>query len=161
MASTRTYGGEGTPVDEQSLGELVATLTRDLSMLVHQEVELATSELAESAKRAGMGAGLLGGAGVFGLWALVLLTFAASYGTATGAGLPTWAGFLIVGGALAMLAGLLAAFGGLSFKRVGGPERTKATVRANLDALKHPRQVAHEVSPAVAAGIDGAGPGAG
>jgi hypothetical protein len=27
--------------------------------------------------------------------------------------------------------------------------------------LKHPRLVAHEVSPAVAAGIDGAGPGAG
>ena len=53
VASTRGYGGNGAPVDEQSLGELVATATRDLSALIHQEIELAKAELAEQAKKAG------------------------------------------------------------------------------------------------------------
>ena len=57
MASTRTYGGEGRPVEEQSLGELFATMSRDMSLLVRQEIDLAKSELGEAAKRAGMGAG--------------------------------------------------------------------------------------------------------
>lgn len=136
MASTRPYGGQGAPVDEQSLGELFATLSRDMSGLIHQEMELAKSELAESAKRAGLGAGLLGGAGLFAVWGLFLLTFAAGFGIASGAGLGIWAGFLITGGALLVVGGGLAAVGGLSMKKISGPKRTKITVRASLATLK-------------------------
>lgn len=53
MASTRTYGGNGIRVEEQSLGELVATATRDVSLLIHQEVELAKAELTDQATKAG------------------------------------------------------------------------------------------------------------
>lgn len=146
MASTRTYGGEGTPVDEQSLGELFATVTRDMSLLVRQEIELAKSELAEQAKRAGVGAGLLSGAGVVALCGLFLLLFAASFGLAAGANIPVWAGFLVIGGGFVLIAGLLGSLGVVSLKRVQPPSRSMRSVKADLELAKHPRH-AKETAP--------------
>src|SRR4051812_134167 len=57
--------------EEQSLGELVSVATRDLSLLIHKEIELAKSEIAAEVKRAGIGAGLLGGAGFIGFFAML------------------------------------------------------------------------------------------
>jgi hypothetical protein len=142
VASTRTYGGNGTPVDEQSLGELVATATRDLSLLVQKEVELAKTELAASASRAGVGAGLLGGAGFFGLFALVLASFAGGFGFADGLNLSLWAGFLCMAGVYVVFAGIFALLGIGRMKKIGGPERTKLTVKADLDWVKHPTRKA-------------------
>lgn len=143
VASTRSYGGDGAPLDEQSLGELVATATRDLSVLVHQEIELAKSELAEQAKRAGMGAGLLSGAGVFALLGVFLLCFAAAYGIADGAGIPVWAGFLCVAGLFVVVGAVLGAVGARAFSSVGGPDRTVSTVKTSLASIRHPRQGKH------------------
>ena len=143
MASTRTYGGEGRPVEEQSLGELFATMSRDMSLLVRQEIDLAKRELGEAAKRAGMGAGLLGGAGTIALWGLFLLCFAAGFGVAAGANIPIWAGFLTVGGAFLILAAGLGAFGALSLKKIGPPQRTMHSVKADLAMAKHPRSTAN------------------
>lgn len=143
MASTRTYGGEGTPVEEQSLGELFATMSRDMSLLVRQEIDLAKSELAEAAKKAGAGAGLLGGAGTIALWGLFLLCFAAGFGVAAGANLPVWAGFLIVGGFFLLVAGGLGVMGVMSFKKIGPPERSVRSVKADLAMAKHPRHAAN------------------
>ena len=47
-------------------------LSHDLTTLVKQELELARTELKEEAAKAGKGAGMLGGAGVAGLLALIL-----------------------------------------------------------------------------------------
>ena len=140
MASTRSYGGNGTPVEEQSLGELVATATRDLSLLVHKEVELAKAELSRQAATAGIGAGFLGGAGFFGLFALVLASFAGAFGFADGLGIAVWAGFLCMTGVYLLVAGVLAALGIVNVKRVGPPERTQQTVKAALAWAKHPRR---------------------
>jgi hypothetical protein len=57
-----------------SLGDLLGEVSRDISTLFRQEVELAKAELSESAKRAGKGAGMLGGAGVSGLMALLFIS---------------------------------------------------------------------------------------
>lgn len=46
------------------LGELLSEVSRDLSTLFRQEVALAKAELTDSAKKAGKGAGMFGGAGV-------------------------------------------------------------------------------------------------
>ncbi len=46
-----------------SLGDLIGEVTKDLSTLMRQELELAKAELKRSASRAGKGAGMLGGAG--------------------------------------------------------------------------------------------------
>jgi hypothetical protein len=139
VASTRTYGGEGTPVEEQSLGELVATVTRDMSILVHREIELAKSELAEQAKNAGVGAGLLGAAGSLGLFGILLLAVGGGFGVAAGAGIPVWAGFLTVGGFLAVLAAAFALVGIREVTNVGPPQRSVSSVKADLAWAKHPR----------------------
>jgi uncharacterized membrane protein YqjE len=65
--------------DSRSLGEIVGDISHDLTTLVKQELELARTELKEEAGRAGKGAGMLGGAGVAGLLALILASFALSY----------------------------------------------------------------------------------
>lgn len=65
--------------DSRSLGEIVGDLTSDLTTLVKQELELARTELKEEAAKAGKGAGMLGGAGIAGLLALILGSFALAY----------------------------------------------------------------------------------
>ena len=124
--------------DDQSLGDLVATATRDLSLLIHKEVELAKAEISAEVKKAGIGAGLLGGAGFIGYFAFLLLLVAGALGLAAGADIPTWAGFLIVGGALGGAAGLVALLGVGSLVRVGPPQRTIKTVKDDLEWAKHP-----------------------
>lgn len=69
-----------TPSEEKatntSLGDLLGEVTRDLSTLMRQELELAKAEVSESAKRAGKGAGLFGGAGYAALMAVFFLSVA-------------------------------------------------------------------------------------
>ncbi|MEA3551889.1 phage holin family protein, partial [Pseudarthrobacter sp. C1] len=62
--------------DNASLGELLGDVTRDLSTLMRQEVELAKAELKQSATKAGKGSGMLAGAGVAGHFVLVFLSLA-------------------------------------------------------------------------------------
>jgi hypothetical protein len=138
VASTRTYGGDGAPLDEQSLGELVATATRDLSVLVRQEIELAKSELAEQAKRGAIGAGLLSGAGVLALLGLFLSCFAVAFAIAEGGGLPIWSGFLIVAGFFIVVGAVLGFLGVRAFSSVSGPDRTVRTVKSGLASIRHP-----------------------
>jgi Putative Actinobacterial Holin-X, holin superfamily III len=139
VASTRSYGGNGRPVDEQSLGELVSTATRDLSLLIHKEVELAKTEISQQAVKAGLGAGLLSGAGLMGMFGFVMAAFAGSFGFADGLDIPVWAGFLCMTGVFLVLAGLLAAVGIGRVKSLGPPERTQRTVKDSLAWAKHPR----------------------
>lgn len=74
----------GTPSEEKaastSLGDLLGEVTRDISTLMRQEVELAKAELKDSATKAGKGAGLLGGAGYAGLMAVLFLSIALWWG---------------------------------------------------------------------------------
>lgn len=58
------------------MGELLSEITSDLSTLMRQEVQLAKAELQESAKRAGRGAGMFGGAGIAGHMVLVFASIA-------------------------------------------------------------------------------------
>jgi hypothetical protein len=141
VASTRTYGGNGTPVDDQSLGELVATATRDLSALIHKEIELGKTELAEEAKRAGIGAGFLGGAGFISLFAALMFSFAGAFGISEGADIPTWAGFLCIGGLYGIVVGVLVALGMGKLVKVGPPARTIRTVKDDVAWAKHPTKV--------------------
>lgn len=121
---------------DQSLGELVAAASRDLSLLVHKEMELAKAEITSELKRAGLGAGLLGGAGFIGFFALLFLSVTAALGIATV--VPTWAGFLCVGGLYALGAGMFGALGLGKVVKVGPPQRTIRTVKDDLEWAKHP-----------------------
>jgi uncharacterized membrane protein YqjE len=77
-AGSHAVGGAGVE-DQRSLGQIVGDLSNDLTTLVKQELELARTELKEEAAKAGKGAGMLGGAGVSGLLALILGSFALAY----------------------------------------------------------------------------------
>lgn len=125
------------PIEERSVGELFATLSRDLSLLVHQEVELAKTELATGAKRVGIAAGLLGGAGALGLLGGLFLSIAAAFGISA-LGVSLGYGFLCVGGLYALGAGMFAGLGVLRLVRVGKPERTIRTVHDSLAWARHP-----------------------
>jgi hypothetical protein len=123
---------------ENSLGELVAAATRDLSLLVHQEVELAKTELAAELKRAGLGAGLLGGAGFIGTFALLAAMTAGALGIADGGGIPVWAGFLCMAALFGGGAGLFAVLGLGAMVQLRPPRRTIRTVKDDLEWARHP-----------------------
>jgi hypothetical protein len=59
---------------DRSIPELLTQLSHETSTLVRQELDLAKAELTDKGRRAGAGAGLLSGAGLFGLGAFGALT---------------------------------------------------------------------------------------
>ncbi|MEV8307210.1 phage holin family protein [Streptomyces flavidovirens] len=129
---------------DRSLGQLVASATAEMSALMHDEIALAKAELRRDAKRVGMGGTAIGVAGVFALFSLPVLSFAAAYGIHNlGLGL-AWS-FLIVGGAFLLLAGLLALIAVSKFKKVKPPEKSIASAKQTAAVLQgvkpHPRQV--------------------
>jgi len=133
MARTTANGKAAEP--EPSLGELVASASKAASDLMRAEIELAKAELKTEAKKAAVGGGMFGGAALFGLFAFLLLSFAAAYGVATALD-STWVGFLIVGGGYLLLAGILGLIGLKSVKKVGPPEATVRTARKTVEELK-------------------------
>lgn len=124
------------PTTERTVGQLVSDATREVSELVRYEIALAKAELKDDAKQAGTGAGLFGGAGFLGVVAFVLLCVAAAYGLHEGAGWPLWLSYLLVAVVLLVVAGILAALGRSRVRRVHPPERTIATAKDTVAALK-------------------------
>src|SRR5918992_5626938 len=59
---------------ERPTGELLKELSDSTTTLVRKEIELAKAELGEKGKKAGLGAGMFGGAGLFGVFAFAALT---------------------------------------------------------------------------------------
>jgi hypothetical protein len=81
--------------EDRRIGELFGDLSRDISTLFRQEVELAKAEFKEEAAKAGKAGGMLGGAAIAGLIGLLLLAFALAWGLAEV--MPAGVAFLIVG----------------------------------------------------------------
>ena len=65
---------------DRSVGELVRSLSEDLTTLVRNEIRLAQAEVSDKAKKAGVGIGAFGGAGVVALYGLGVLIAAAVLG---------------------------------------------------------------------------------
>ena len=94
---------------DRPIGELLKELSNQTTTLVRQELELAKAEMTEKGKQAGLGAGMFGGAGLFGLLALGALTTCLIAALATGIDL--WLAALIVALVYAAIAGVLALAG--------------------------------------------------
>ena len=99
----------GTPTQEQSAGDLLRQLSEQATTLVRQELELAKLELTAKGKKAGMGAGMFGGAGALGFYALGAFTACAILALATA--VAGWLAALIVAVVYAAVAGVLALTG--------------------------------------------------
>ena len=94
---------------ERPIGELLKQLAEETTTLVRQEIDLAKAEVTEKGRQAGKGAGMLGGAGVTGLLALIALTAAAVL--ALNHAVTDWLAALIVAALWAAVAGALALAG--------------------------------------------------
>jgi uncharacterized membrane protein YqjE len=94
---------------DASMAELVRQLSEQTSTLVRHEMELARAELTEKGKKAGIGAGMFGGAGMLGFYAFGAITAAAILALATA--VDGWLAALIVGLVYAAVAGVLALTG--------------------------------------------------
>jgi uncharacterized membrane protein YqjE len=120
---------------EQSIGDLLKMLSQDTATLVRKEVELARAEVTETGKRAGLGAGMFGGAGVAGLLALGSLTACLIALLATA--MDVWIAALIVTVLWAAVAGVLALAGRKKVQEATPPvEQTVETIKEDVEWAK-------------------------
>ena len=114
-----------------SLGELFSQLTADLSKLVRDEVALARVEINQTVRNARTAGISIGAAGLLGLMAFVMLSFAAAWGLAEVVAVGV--AFLIVGGAYGLVALALVAFGRQRLKAAKPvPEQTVDTLKEDV-----------------------------
>ena len=129
---------EPKPVADASLGQLMSELSSQTSRLVRDEMRLAQKEFQESAKHAGIGAGLLSVAGllaVFGFAAIVTAAVAA-----LSLALPVWAAALIVAAVLLLAAGVAGLISKRQVQRVSpAPEQTVANLKKDIEEVKDAR----------------------
>lgn len=120
---------------DRAIPSLLKDIQGDVKDLVQGEVELAKAELIPAAKSGGIGAGLFGAAGYFGINAATLLYVAAALGISA-LGLSLWLSFLIVAVALLLIAGICALAGRTMIKKVKPPKRTIAQAQESVAAIK-------------------------
>jgi MFS family permease len=129
---------------DRSLAELARQLSEQTTDLVRKEVELAKAELQIKGKRIGIGAGMFGGAGALGFYALggLMATLILVLATA----MDGWVAALIVTVAYAAVAGVLALLG--KNKVEAGtppvPERTVDSVKEDVQWTKQRAKAARQ-----------------
>jgi hypothetical protein len=118
-----------------SIGALVGQFSERVSTLVRTELELAKAEATQSAKSMGAGGAAIVGAAVLAFFALAVLIAAAVLGIAEA--LPGWLAALIVGIALLVIAGIVAALGARRIKHQRQPAAAVAgRLKEDLASLK-------------------------
>jgi predicted phage tail protein len=124
------------PSAEKSVPELVKQIATQSAALARKELELAEAEMMTKSKRAGLGAGMFGGAGVLGVFGLAALTVAAILALAIV--LPGWAAALIVAGVYLGGAGIAALLGGFELRRATplAPAQAAESVKDDVEWIK-------------------------
>jgi uncharacterized membrane protein YqjE len=115
---------------DRPVSELIQRASQQTATLVRDEIRLAQLELQEKGKRLGIGAGMLGGAGlvaVFGVGALV-----AALILALATALDAWLAALLVAVGLLALAGMLALTGKGKLEQATPPVPEEA-----IESTKH------------------------
>jgi hypothetical protein len=121
---------------DASTGELVAQLSEQTSRLIRDELRLAQLELTAKGKKAGLGAGLFGGAGAIAFFGAGSMVAAAILGLAVA--ISAWLAALLVGLALFAVAGLAALVGKREVTQATPPMPTEAVegMKQDLRTLK-------------------------
>jgi len=135
MAEVRR-NGEDSAIRDRSIAELVKQLSDQTATLVHQELDLAKAELTAKGKQAGLGAGIFGGAGVFGLYAVGAMTACVILALSTA--MDGWLAALIVAVVYGAIAGVLALAGKNKVKEgvPPVPEQTVESVKEDVQWTK-------------------------
>lgn len=123
---------------DASTGELLSQLSAQTSRLVRDELRLAQKEFQESAKHAGIGAGLFSLAGLLAL--LGFMTLIAAAVAALALVLPVWAAAVIVAAVLFVVAGVAALVGRREAGEVTpAAPKTVETVKADIEEVREAR----------------------
>ncbi len=122
--------------DDQQIGDLVKQLSEQTSTLVRKELQLAQLEMTEKGKRAGLGAGLFGGAGLIAVFGVATLIATVVMALATF--LAPWLAGLIVAVVLLAAAGIAALVGKKQVDQVGAaaPEQAIQSGKRTVDEVK-------------------------
>jgi uncharacterized membrane protein YqjE len=119
----------------RSTADLVKLASEQVTHLVRDELRLAQLELASKGKQAGIGAGMLGAAGVMALYggATLLATVVLLLALV----MPAWLATLIVAVVLFAVAGVLAMIGRARIKRATPPvpKRTVDSLKRDIDTV--------------------------
>ena len=129
----------GSDSDERPLGDIVQRISENASLLVREEIELAKAEVEQKVKRLARGAVVGAAAGFFVFMGLIMLLHAGAWGLNDALD-SVWLGFLVVGGALFLLAALAGLIAARSFKAGTPPTPDQAIEEAKLirEAFEHP-----------------------
>ena len=122
---------------DPSTGELVSRLSNEVSQLVRDELRLAQAEMRGKAKKAGIGAGMFGAAGLLALYGGgVLITTAI---LALALAVDAWLAALIVGVVLLTAAGVAALLGKQRVQEAAPPVPSRAvdSVKRDIETVRH------------------------
>lgn len=127
---------EGSSRNDQQIGDLVKQLSEQTSTLVRKELQLAQLEMTEKGKRAGIGAGLFGGAGVVALYGVGALIAAVILLLATA--IEPWLSALIVAVVLLAAGGVAALMGKKQVQQAAPPQPEQAiqSTKRDVDTVK-------------------------
>jgi uncharacterized membrane protein YqjE len=114
---------------EASLGQLVSSVSQQIPDLIRSEIRLAQVEMAEKGKRAGLGLGMFGAAGLLALYGVAALL--ATVVLLLALVLPAWAAALIVTVVLFAAAGVAALKGRSNVAEATPPKPERA-----MDGIK-------------------------
>lgn len=133
-------GGQATPSEDRSTGELVKQLSEQVSALVREEVKLAQLEMTRKGKQFGVGAGMISGGGLISLYGVGCLIACAVL--AISEALAAWLSALIVGLVLLAVAGIAAQAGKRRLKTAVPPVpvETVDSVKADVAEIKERAQ---------------------
>lgn len=138
MATQESHSRESdaSTLNDRPIGDLVKQLSEQMATLVRQELDLAKAELSVKGKRAGLGAGMFGGAGLFGAYAAGALTACLILALATA--MTAWLAALIVAAVYGAIAGVLALMGKTKLQQSVPPvpEQTVESVKEDVEVTK-------------------------
>lgn len=126
---------------DRSVAELMKQLSDQTATLVRQELDLAKAELSIKGKKAGLGAGMFGGASLLGVYALGALIACAILALALA--VTGWLAALIVAAVLGAIGGVLALIGRKKVKQ-GVPPTPEQTIESVKEDVAWTKQRAQE-----------------
>ena len=131
MSTTTTNGKHN-----RSTSELVRDLSEQSSRLVRQEIALARAELTQKGVEAGVGIGLLSGAGILALYGLGALTAAGILLLSTA--MKAWVAAVVIAGGILTVAGAAALIGKSRLAQAAPPvpEATIETAKKDTKTIR-------------------------
>jgi uncharacterized membrane protein YqjE len=117
--------------ERRTVGEIIEDVVRDFGDIVRSELRLARAEITEKVQKAGKAAGLLGAAGICGLFAGASLVTCCI--AALALAMPVWLAALLMSVFLVCIAAALYAGGRARLRRVSPvPEQTVETIQEQV-----------------------------